>query len=443
MALFGSSGIRGAANGGLLRLAFDLGLVVGGLHGSTLVGSDTRSTSPALKHALVSGLLAAGCRAYDVGIAPTPTVAYAARNFEAGAVITASHNPPQDNGLKLLNPDGSAFDAAQREKVEALLSEGAFAPAPWERMETCVRYETAVAEHLERILADFSPLPGVKVVLDCGCGAASAITPYLLQRMGCQAVTINCHPSGHFPRGIEPVPENLAELSGLVRSLGADLGLAHDGDGDRVAVVDEQGQFISGDKLLALLARNLGARRVVTTLDASMALEEMGFEVVRTRVGDAYVSEEIRKGGEGGRESEKGEIGGEASGCFIFPQLSLCPDGIHAAARVVDLASRARLSELVAELPSYPLRRGSLPAEPGAFEALERRLDSLKPLSSSNQDGVRLGFADGWVLVRRSGTEPRIRVTAEARTEERAQELYRLVLEMAQECQGERGRARP
>jgi len=425
MTLFGSSGIRGIVDKRFLELVFEVGLCVGGSYRPVVVGCDTRTSGSALKHSFISALLSAGSRCYDAGTIPTPTLAYAARKFEAGAMLTASHNPPQYNGIKLCNPDGSAFDSAQRERIEEMIGNRDLGLASWEAMETSRSYPQAIEEHVNRIIQDFGIGLRLKVVLDCGCGAASLVTPHLLRRMGCEVLALNCDPGGYFPRGIEPTPENLGVLMQAVKANGADLGIAHDGDGDRMVAVDDAGRFIPGDKLLILFTRELGAGKVVTTLDASMAVEESGFEVVRTRVGDAFVSEELRGGG---------DFAGEPSGSWIFPSVSYCPDGIYAAAQIIHIACEKRLTKLVDDLPSYPILRGSVRGEGVIMARVEQRLTEMEPVSVSTIDGLRLSFGDGWLLIRPSGTEPKVRLTAEARTQSRAQQLYDLGIEVIREC---------
>ena len=417
MALFGTSGIRGIFDREFISLAFEIGFAVGSSYPCLISGSDTRTSSEALKFAFISALLSQGCRVYDAGIAPTPTIAYAARNFPAAAVITASHNPPEYNGIKLLNCDGSAFDGRQRREIEGKVSGGALAALPWHKMEKCHPCPQAVEEHRERILKDFPKGLDLRVVVDCGCGAASAITPHLLQALGCDVIAINSHPSGHFPRGLEPIVDNLSALMQMVKSSGADLGIAHDGDGDRMMAVDERARFIPGDKLLLLLAQSLEVKRLITTVDASMVVEESDFEVVRTKVGDPFVSEELRNGG---------EFGGEPSGCWVFPRVSLCPDGIYAAAQIASICAQQRLSQLVDEIPSYHVLRGSITGNSSSLSNLKKGLEALDPVSIDTVDGMRLSFGDGWLLIRPSGTEPKIRITAEAKTRVRAEELYDL-----------------
>ncbi len=425
MKLFGTSGIRRVADNGLVELALKTGLVVGKVHSSVVVGCDTRTSSDAIKHAFISGLLAAGSKCYDVGVIPTPTLALAAREFQAGAMITASHNPPEYNGIKLLNPDGSAFDSNQRGQIEDMISSSSLSVAPWGEMKSSSIHNGAIEKHIEHILEDFSALSKLKVVVDCCCGAASVITPYLLEKLGCEVVALNCYPSGFFPHAIEPTEANLGDLIQATRELGADLGIAHDGDGDRMMAVDEEGRFIPGDKLLVLFAQQVGAREVVTTIDASMVIDEMGFSVTRTPVGDTYVSEELRKGG---------DFGGEPSGSWVFPSSSLCPDGIYAAARLVAIASQQKLSQLVDSIPCYPLLRDSITGEGAVASDLKKRLLAMEPLSVSNIDGIKLDFEDGWLLVRASGTEPKIRITAEARSEARVHQLYDSGVRAIKEC---------
>ena len=438
MKLFGSSGIRDIVDKNLLQLMFEVGLAVGNLDVSPVVGCDTRTSSEAVKHSFISGLLAAGASAADAGIVPTPTLAYASRHFSAGAMVTASHNPPQYNGIKLVNNDGSAFDSTQRGQVERMLSSKSSVLAPWEKMQKCASYPGAVEAHIERILTDYPGKFKLKVAVDCGCGAASVITPQLLARLGCNVITLHCEPSGHFPRVIEPLPENLGDLIQAVKSQGADLGIAHDGDADRVAVIDDKGRFVSGDKLMALYARQLGARRVVTTIDASMLIEELGFEVVRTRVGDAFVSDELRVGIK--RDAEA--FGAEPSGCFIFPRVSLCPDGIYAAAKIVQIASEHPISSLVDQTPSYPVLRGSIAGDRTAMKKVEEKLKAESKGQLTTLDGLRLAFNDGWLLVRPSGTEPKIRITAEARSATRTKELYNVGLKAIEEAIKKQERAK-
>ena len=425
MSLFGTSGIRRLADAGLVELSQKVGLAVGKVYGNVVVGYDTRTSSDAIKHAFVSGVLTAGAKCSDAGIIPTPTLALAAREFRAGAMITASHNPPEYNGIKLWNPDGSAFDLKQQDQIEDMVLNSSLEAAEWCKMNQSTTFQGAIEKHIKHIMENSPKMAKLKVVLDCGCGAGSVISPDLLKKMGCEVIPLNCSPSGFFPRPSEPTEANLGSLIQATKELGADLGIAHDGDADRMMAVDDKGRFIPGDKLLALFARQENAKEVVTTTDASMVIEEMGFNVTRTKVGDSYVSDELKRGG---------DFGGEPSGAWIFPKNSLCPDGIYAAARLVNIASRQKLSGLVDKIPQYPILRGSIASAGLDLASLEKRLLDMKPLSVNSIDGTKLNFKDGWLLIRASGTEPRIRVTAEARTKAGAQQLYDSGVRAIKEC---------
>jgi len=425
MELFGTSGIRGIADKKLIQLSLKIGQAVGNVYHNVVVGCDTRTSSPAMKHALISGLLTAGSRCCDGGVIPTPTLAFAAREFDAGVMITASHNPPEYNGIKLVNPDGSAFNRSQQNQIEEMVFNNSLDAAPWQEIKESSTHDGAIEQHIDRILQDFPRGLKLKVVVDSGCGTACAITPQLLTRLGCEVVGLNSHPSGFFPHDIELTEANLTELIKATGELGADLGIAHDGDSDRMMVVDDSGRFIPGDKLLAIFAREVGASEIVTTIDASMVIDEMDFKTIRTRVGDNYVSEELKKGG---------VFGGEPSGSWVFPIISLCPDGIYAAAQVAAIASRQKLSPLVDNIPCYPLLRGSISHNGIVMPRLAKQLMAMNPVSVNSMDGIKLNFEDGWVLVRASGTEPKIRITAEAKSEAQLHHLWDNSIRTIKDC---------
>jgi phosphoglucosamine mutase len=415
MKLFGTSGIRKIADSSLVELALKAGIASGNIYGNIVVGGDTRTSTEAVKYAFISGVLIAGSDCTDVGLVPTPTVAIAAEKSRAGVMITASHNPPEYNGLKFINPDGSAFDFAQQSRIEEVVSAGSYISVEWDAFGNVRTSEDAVDNHIDRILSNITGRHNIKVVLDCGGGAASVITPMLLRKMGCEVVELNCVPRGDFIRPSEPTEENLQELIRVTGEAGADLGIAHDGDADRMMAVDDKGRFIPGDKLLVLFAREAGAKKVITTMDASMIIEETGAEVIRTKIGDSFVSVELKNGG---------EFGGEPSGSWMFPENSLCPDGIYAAAKLVAIAGRNRISDLVDDIPEYPIRRSSVRMNKLDTTGLEEILMCLKPLSTDNKDGIKLVFNDGWALVRPSGTEPKLRLTVEGKDRDVLRNLH-------------------
>jgi len=393
--LFGSSGIRREYSGGFADLAVQVGAVAGKIGGSAVIGMDARTTGPLLADAVAAGILSAGADVYACGIAPTPTVACAAPAHTCGVMITASHNPEEYNGIKLLNPDGSSFTSAQQQRMEEEL--GREQPADW-REQGCIHAIDAVSIHKNTILNSLALPEALSVVVDCGNGAGSVITPALLADAGVQALCLNANPSGRFVRPSEPLEKNLPYMPAMVQKRGAACGIVHDGDADRMMAFDGKGRYIGGDHLLMLFADYLGAEHVVTTSDASMAIEE-ACEVHRTPVGDTFVSEELLKWG---------DFGGEPSGAWIFPENSLCPDGIYAAALLCEIAGEWDIAERVAAMPAYPILRDSVKIE-NAREVMTA-LGAAVPT-----DGIRIEDEDGWCLIRASGTEPKIRFTAEGR----------------------------
>jgi phosphoglucosamine mutase len=269
-----------------------------------------------------------------------------------------------------------------------------------------VRATNIITGHREAILDQLEAGADLRVVLDCGNGAGSVITPGLLSEMGIAVLTLNCNPGGHFARPSEPQEELLGYVAEMVRAESADGGIVHDGDADRMMAFDGKGRFIDGDRLLVLFARYLGAKRVVTTLDASMIIDEVA-EVQRTPVGDSYVSARLRKGG---------DFGGEPSGAWIFPGHSLCPDGVYAAALFCEMASEWDIARELDRIPRFPIVRESSPCSDAA--GVLRRLGADSPT-----DGIRREEEDGWFLIRASGTEPKVRITAEGKTARAAKRL--------------------
>ncbi|NLA39123.1 MAG: phosphopentomutase/phosphoglucosamine mutase [Methanomicrobiales archaeon] len=402
--LFGSSGIRQVFGLDLVLLA----LQVGGAASTPccIVGRDTRTTSELLEHAVIAGMLSAGADVRTCGIAPTPTVAYAARDADAGCMITASHNPEPYNGLKLINPNGSAFARRQQAAIEDALAESHW--VDWDG-QGCVSPIDAVALHREAILDAVSLSRPVTAVLDCGNGAGSVITPDLLSEAGASVIGLNCNVSGRFVRPSEPLETNLPYIGDIVRKRGAACAVIHDGDADRMMAFDERGRYIDGDRLLMLFVKYLDCKRVVTTVDATMAIEEVA-EVRRTPVGDSYVSEELLTWG---------DFGGEASGSWIFPWHSYCPDGVYASALLCEIASEWSIAEELDGMPRYTLLRESYRV--GSSREVMAAMGADDPTH-----GIRFDDDDGWYLIRASGTEPKIRITAEGKTPAKAKEMLEL-----------------
>src|SRR2546422_2960685 len=421
--LFGSSGIRGLANVDITpELALAVGRAVGTEYRDVVLGRDPRVSGRMLASAFASGVLSVGGSACDAGLVSTPTLARGAKGYGCGVEVTASHNPGEYNGIKLWNPDGMAFTPEQQDEIERVLAQKEWTPAAWDTTGAVMERGDLPERHREAILRAAGSAE-LHVVVDCACGATANVTPYVLREMGCRVTALNAQMDGHFPgRDPEPTEENLAALRHAVPALGAQLGIAHDGDGDRMVAVDDRGAFVGGDKLLALFAKRRARKGLVVPVDASMALDDLlgGIPVWRTRVGDVYVAQELKARG--------ADFGGEASGTFIFPEETMCPDGPLAAAFLVSMVKERSLKEWLAEVPAYPIVRESLTFDAAKRAALvkgmEPALRSLAAKEVTTLDGWRLVFDDGWALVRFSGTEPKVRITAEARDVATAKKIH-------------------
>jgi len=398
--------------------------------GRVVVGMDTRTSSEALKMALVSGLLSTGVEVIDIGLAPTPLTGFAIKLYEAdaGVTITASHNPPEYNGIKVWQSNGMAYTPDMEAELEGIIESGNFRRVGWNEIGTLRRADPR-GEYVERALEMVHLNGSYTVVVDSGNGAGSILSPYLQRELGNRVVSLNSHPSGFFVRELEPNAKSLEMLAKTVRVLGADLGIAHDGDADRIGVVDDEGNFVEYEVMLSLIAgymlRKFGRGKVVTTVDAGFALDDyvrpLGGEVIRTRVGDVAVAEELAKRG--------GVFGGEPSGTWIIPQWNLTPDGIFAGALVLEMVDRlGPISELAKEVPRYVTLRAKIPCpnekKAKAMEIIEREaLKSFDYERLIDIDGVRIENSDWWILFRPSGTEPIMRITLEAHDEGKAREL--------------------
>ena len=421
--MFGTSGIRGPVGETVTAdLALRVGRALGAETERVVVGRDTRDSGAMLVDALASGCRELGTDVVDVGVAATPTVARAVgwTGADAGVSVTASHNPPPDNGLKLWQPSGQAYDAAGRERIAARVEADDPDLRPWNGLGT--RETADVADrHVAALVRDVEPLE-LSVAVDLGNGAGR-VTADALVALGCHVETLNAQPDSRFPgRPSEPTADNCTALSSLVAGGDYDLGVAHDGDADRTRAVAGDGTFLSGDALLALFAAaaaELGDR-VAVPVDTSLAvadyLAEREVSVTRTPVGDVYVAEAA--------SGPDVAFGGEPSGAWIWPEETLCPDGPLAAVRLAALTAAEPLEDRLDRVPSYPIRRANLAVDDrraviDRVEAtVQARFDDVVTL-----DGVRVETGDGWVLIRASGTQPLVRVTAEARQPDRADAL--------------------
>jgi phosphoglucosamine mutase len=432
MTLFGSSGIRGLVGQEITSsLVLKIGMAVGKEYGRIVIGKDTRTSGDMMEKALAAGAMSSGADVFMTGMVSTPTLARAAFDYDCGLMITASHNPKEYNGVKMWNPDGSAFDTDQMERVEHLIANGVSDKPSWRDVGREYVHRNAVRDHINKVIGSVGS-SDVSVVVDCACGATFNISPLMLREMGCSVLSLNAQPDGYFPgRMPEPTEEQLADLIRNVTSREANLGIAHDGDGDRMVAVDENGRFVDGDKLLALFASVLGATGLVAPIDASMVLDDMvKGNVVRTKVGDVYVAEALKRTGL--------PFGGEPSGTFIFPKETFCPDGVYAAALLAKYTREQRLSEMIDSLPSYPRARESF-VFPAANRAMlnERMAQEMAGVGCNRLitvDGFRAEFNDGWYLLRLSGTEPKLRISAEARSKDELDRLMGQARNIAKRC---------
>lgn len=406
-----------------------------------VVGRDSRVSGPMFHRVAIGALQSVGCTVIDVGLAPTPTIQLAVEWHRAagGLAITASHNPIEWNALKFIGPEGLFLSDEEGTAMRAATA-GGIARAPWDRLGDVLPDRAAVDRHLAAVL-DLPYLDGdairarhLHVALDCVRGAGGVIMPALLERLGCRVTAINTEPDGRFPRPPEPVAANLGELEALVRECRADIGLAVDPDVDRLAVVDETGQAIGEDYTLALatalvLSRDAGSTApVVTNLSSSRIIDdvaaERGVRVVRTPVGEINVALRMRELGS--------SIGGEGNGGVIVPALHLGRDGPAGAALILQLladAGAATLSQLIARWPRYAIVKDKAPAQANGLRQAYDALRALFPDAAvDTQDGLRLAWPDRWLHVRLSGTEPIVRVIAEAATDTDARALIRRAL---------------
>jgi len=449
--LFGTFGVRGIANEKITpEFALKMGMAFGTMlkregreRPLVVVGRDTRVSGEMLKNALISGLLSVGCDVIDVGIAPTPAIQWATAHFNAdgGAVITASHNPPEYNGIKLLEPNGMGLKKEREAVVEEVFFKEDFDRARWDEIGE-IREENIIKSYIEAIKSRVD-VEAIKkrrpfVVVDTSNGAGSLTLPYLLRELGCKVVSVNAHPDGHFPaRNPEPNEENLKGFMEVVKALGADFGVAQDGDADRAVFIDENGRFIQGDKTFALVAdavlRENGGGLLVTTIATSNLLDDIAkrnnARVMRTRVGDLIVARALLE--------HNGTIGGEENGGVIFPDFVLGRDGAMTTAKIVEIFAKSgkKFSELIDELPKYYQFKTKRKVEGDRKAIVEKvaEIAKAKGYDIDTTDGVKILFSDGWVLVRASGTEPIIRVFSEAKSEEKAKDYLELGLKLLDE----------
>ena len=433
------SGVRGKVGEGLtpevvahFAAAFGAWASSQGKSRTVIVGRDSRVSGPMFQRVVLSALQSVGVTVIDIGLTTTPSCQLAVEYHHAagGLMISASHNPIEWNALKMIGSAGLFLDAQQGAAMRALMEIGP-PRATWDKLGAIEIDDLAIARHIDRVLAlPFIDVEKIrrrrfKVALDTCRGAGAAVMPQLLDRLGCVVTAINLEPDGRFPHPPEPIPENLHDLEQLVLSAKADIGLAVDPDVDRLALVSEEGRAIGEDYTLALAAKLVLRHRkgpVVINLSTSRVVDDVakaaGAPLIRAPVGEVNVATRMR--------TERAAIGGEGNGGVILAELHLGRDAPLGAAIVLQLLVEEgrQLSAIVRDHPSYVIVKDKLDRPDASLDTVYDALRRAFPgAEADTQDGLRLAWPDRWVHVRPSGTEPIVRVIAEAPTAADAREL--------------------
>jgi phosphomannomutase/phosphoglucomutase len=428
--LFGTNGVRGVINETMtVDLVLNLGKAIGTVlgPGKIVVGRDARKGGEMFSRVLISGLLSTGCSIIEIGAVPTPTLQYVVPRMKciAGVVVTASHNPAEFNGIKVMTKDGIEISRAKEGEIETILDSGKFTVSDWENISSVTYDKTAINQHIEGILTHVDRAKinqkQLKVVIDSGNSVGSLVTPKLMRDLGCKVVSMNSQMDGSFPgRSPEPSPENVVELCKTVKSISADIGIAHDGDADRATFVDETGKVVSGEQSLAIIAACVLSRKKGSTLVTPVSsgkltediVNKVGGKIDWTSVGSVVVSHRLGEIG--------GELGGEENGGVFYPPHQSVRDGAMTAALLIEIMAteEKKLSELVGELPVYynTKRKTTIPSEKMA-SLMDNLLTLSKDMKRITIDGIKLLKDEGWILIRPSGTEPLYRCYSEGPTQ--------------------------
>lgn len=419
MGLFGTNGIRGILNQSLdPELGYKLGMSVGTYYDSeeVAVAYDNRTSSGILKNMVLAGVMNSGKNAIDLGMIPTPALQiYCKLNYLPGVMVTASHNPSDYNGLKVVARDGTNPGKEDESRIEGIISKDSYVKTSWDFVGSS-RKDDAVRPYINEIVKNVMPnkIRGnrYRVLIDCANSTTFMTTPPLLHRLGVHYVSVNANPDGFFPgRNPEPTGENIKDLIAFAKTGGFDLSAAHDGDGDRAVFLDENGVLIDGDKFVALVADHILEKKkgdLVFPVASSFLIDKIadkhGVKVFRTPVGSPIVSTTLIEKG--------GLIGGEENGKVIYPQYLNAGDGGLSVALMLDMMSATGElpSEMIKKLPDYKLKRIHLPATED-FDGLKKNLkEFFNKMKFDEIDGLRFLEGDSFILVRKSGTEPALRV---------------------------------
>ncbi|MVT35451.1 MAG: phosphoglucosamine mutase [Euryarchaeota archaeon] len=433
--LFGTNGIRGVVNrdlnpGFIVEASLSIGTWARE-NSKIILGMDTRISGKYIKKLVGGVLISMGHDVLDAGILPTPALQLSVSRYgNLGIMITASHNPPEYNGIKVIYGDGTEIGEEDENKIEEIFIKKEFKKNPWNIQGEFEEIKNLNIEYVKKILSMVkkNEISGkrIEIALDCSNGASFETSPYLLRALGINFTTLNCQPDGTFPSHLpEPKEENLQEVMKIVKG-NYDLGAVHDGDADRVAFIDGNGRFVTGDKILAIFTlEKIKKKRgiIVVPVSVSMAIEEIakkyGSKVVYTKVGAPIVARKMM---------ETGAIfGGEDNGGYIFPEMQYCRDGGMALAKMIEILALegTTLEEKLKEIPEYYNFKGTIKIEKEKIDKVMRKLEEIvKGKNVVSIDGIKVIEGDSWVLVRPSGTEPLIRIYSEAKDKESAQRIY-------------------
>ena len=437
--LFGTNGIRGLANKELTpEMAVKIGAATGTLfkRGTLVVGYDARTSGPMLAKAVIAGLNSTGCNVLLAGMAPTPTLQFAVKKHKAdgGVMITASHNPPEYNGIKVIWKDGIEVSHERELEIEKTFFTEKTHVAAWTEIGETWELPGVIDEYVEAIEKHVDVKAIMKkhyhVVVDGANSVGSLTSPHLLRKLGCRVTTINANIDGTFPgRPPEPRPENLGDVAMVVKAVGADFGVAYDGDADRSIFVDEKGEIHMGDKTFALVAKyflkaNKG-EKIVTPVSSSTLVQDIADEykgkIVWTKVGSVTVAHTMKE--------LKAKLGGEENGGIFYGPHQPVRDGAMSTALILDIMAKTgqNLSKLLGELPAYYLQKGKVECNDSLKEKVQQKLfEQTRSLKTNTLDGVKIWFEDkSSILIRPSGTEPIYRLYAEAKTEKKAEQLVK------------------
>lgn len=443
MKLFGSSGTRGVVGEGLTpELVLQVAKAAGTVWEAdqAIIARDTRTSSRSFVNAAVSGLTSVGVDVIRLGITPTPSaVHYAGKTECPGIMITASHNPPEYNGVKLISETGIEIGVEGLERIESCILNEDFTTVSWNNIGSVTRTETTNDEYIDELLTaveengthEMIADANLTVAIDPGHGAGCLTSPRFFRRLGCDVLTVNATPDGHFPgRPSEPIASNLTALRSLVTTSDADIGIAHDGDADRAVFVDEQGEQIAGEASFAALAAaelnstsavvaavNVSQRLVdvCNRVDATLELTPIGSTNIITKI------QELQRTG------VSVPVAGEGNGGIFFPTFRLVRDGAYIGAKFLRLVCDHTASSLIEPYTEYTNVR--INVEYDSEKELEALMSGAEEFAEGADvtpttiDGYRLDYGDAWVLIRPSGTEPVVRVYAEAKKKTRAQSL--------------------